>query len=231
MSEQPRYAIYFVPAADSALYRFGAALLGYDALGRTDVAQPQAMIDAIPDWHTLTDDPRRYGFHATLKAPFYLATGADEAELIAAFDKFAATPRAIPTITPVVKLLRFFVAIVNDAPNRDLTALADACVTDFESFRAPLSEKDRARRLKSKLTDNQIALLDRWGYPYVFEEFFFHMSLTGRITAEPQRIAELLAVQFAGIKQHSLTIDRLALLRQNHPAARFVAIRHLALTA
>lgn len=230
MSDQPRYAIYFVPAADSALYRFGTALLGYDALGRKDVSQPQALTDAIPDWHALTDDPRRYGFHATLKAPFYLGSGTDEAALIAAFEQFATTPRAIPIITPVVRLLRHFVAIVNDAPNPDLAALADACVAEFESFRAPLTAKDRERRLKSKLTGNQIALLDRWGYPYVFDEFFFHMSLTGRITAEPQRIAEFLAEQFAELGQRSLAIDRLALLKQDHPAARFAAIRHLPLT-
>lgn len=231
MSDQPRYAIYFVPAADSALYRFGTALLGYDALGRKDVGQPNALTGAVPNWNVLTEDPRRYGFHATLKAPFCLASGTDEAALIAAFEQFAATPRAVPVITPVVKLLRYFVAIVNDAPNPDLTALADACVTEFEPFRAPLSAKDRERRLKSKLTGNQIALLDRWGYPYVFDEFFFHMSLTGRITAEPQRIAEFLAAQFAELGQRSLVIDRLALLRQDHPDARFVAIRHLPLTA
>lgn len=231
MSDQPRYAIYYVPAADSALYRFGTALLGYDSLGRKDVSQPQAVTDAIPDWHALTEDPRRYSFHATLKAPFYLASGTDEAALIAAFEQFATTPRAIPVITPMVKLLGHFVAIVNDAPNPDLAALADACVTEFESFRAPLTAKDRERRLKSKLTGNQIALLDRWGYPYVFDEFFFHMSLTGRITAEPQQIVELLAARFAELGQRSLAIDRLALLRQDHPAARFAAIRHLPLTA
>ena len=231
MSDQPRYAIYFVPATDSELYRFGAALLGYDALGRTDVSQPKMLTNAVPDWHALTDDPRRYGFHATLKAPFYLASGTDEAALIAAFEHFATTPRAIPVITPVVRLLRYFVAIVNDAPNPDLAALADACVTEFESVRAPLTAKDRERRLKSKLTGNQIALLDRWGYPYVFEEFFFHMSLTGRITAKPQQIAERLAAEFTELGQRSLAIDHLALLRQDHPAARFAAIRHLPLTA
>lgn len=229
MSDQPRYAIYFVPAADSELYRFGTALLGYDALGSKDIAQPQALIDAIPDWHALTDDPRRYGFHATLKAPFYLASGTDEAALIATFEQFATTPRPIPVITPVVKLLRHFVAIVNGAPNRGLAALADACVTEFESFRAPLTAQDRERRLKSKLSDNQIALLDRWGYPYVFEEFFFHMSLTGRIATQPQQIAQLLAARFIELNQRSLAIDHLALLRQDRPAARFVAIRHLPL--
>lgn len=231
MSDQPRYAIYFVPAADSALYRFGADLLGYDALGKKDVAQPKALIAAIPDWHALTDDPRRYGFHATLKAPFYLAAGTSETTLITAFEQFVSAVRPIPVITPVVRLLKHFVAIVNDAPNPDLATLADACVTEFEPFRAPLTAKDRERRLKSKLSDNQIALLDRWGYPYVFEEFFFHMSLTGRIAAQPQQIADLLAARFAELNQHSLTIDRLALLRQDHPAAQFVAIRHLPLTA
>lgn len=231
MSDHPRYAIYFVPAADSRLYRFGTDLLGYDALAQRDATQPQVVVAAIPSWYALTDDPRRYGFHATLKAPFYLAPETDEAALVGAFENFAATRRPIPVIKPVVKLLRHFVAVVNDASNRDLAALADACVTYFEPFRAPLTQNDRERRLKSRLTDNQIGLLDRWGYPYVFEEFFFHMSLTGRIGAEPQRISEVLTARFAELRLDSIKIDRLALLRQDTPDSRFAAIRHLALTA
>ena len=212
------------------LYRFGASLLGYDALNAQLVTLPKSVVEAIPSWHKLTEDPRKYGFHATLKAPFRLSSGAVEADLVAAFEEFTGGCRTIPVIRPVARLLRHFIAIVNDAPNADLTRLADDCVTVFESFRAPLTLQDRERRLKSPLSSNQIAMLDRWGYPYVFEEFFFHMSLTGRIEhAARAQTLEVIAAQFARLDQQSLAIDRLALFRQDHPSAKFTAIRHIAL--
>lgn len=230
MSDDPRYAIYYVPEAESTLYRFGAALLGYDALNAQAIAQPNALVEAVSGWHELTEDPRKYGFHATMKAPFRLSSGASEADLVSAFEEFAEKSRTIPVIRPVARLLRHFVAIVNDAPNDDLAKLADDCVTAFEAFRAPLTPQDRKRRLQSPLSGNQIALLDRWGYPYVFEEFFFHMSLTGGIeSAAREQTLEVIATQFAKLDQPSLAIDRLALLRQDHPSAKFAAIRHLVL--
>ena len=102
MSNYPRYAIYYAPARGSDLDRFGAQLLGYDAFGGGDLPFPEGVTEATPDWHDLTADPRKYGFHATLKAPFSLAEGKTEAELFAACSTFAATPRAIPVFAPVV---------------------------------------------------------------------------------------------------------------------------------
>jgi len=102
MTDFPRYAIYFVPAPDSDLYRFGAGMLGYDAFSGEDLPFPDSIVDAVPDWHDLTHDPRKYGFHATLKAPFSLTPDKTEAELFAACSNFAATPRTIPVIKPVV---------------------------------------------------------------------------------------------------------------------------------
>src|SRR5688572_2758569 len=102
MADTARYAIYYVPAADSALHRFGAELLGYDAFSGEDLPFPVGILQAAPDWGDLTNDPRKYGFHATLKAPMSLASGKTEVELLAACAAFAATPRAIPQIRPVV---------------------------------------------------------------------------------------------------------------------------------
>ena len=231
MPDQPRYAIYYVPEGQSAFYRFGAATLGYDAIGKKEVQQPQSLKDAVDGWRELTEDPRRYGFHATLKAPFRLSSVANESSLLAAFEAFVKRPRTIPVIRPVVRLLRHFVAIFNDAPNSDLSALADACVIEFETFRAVLTAQDRERRLKSRLTPAQIALLDRWGYPYVFDEFFFHMSLTGRVPREQHdSVHAVLASQFALLSLQTLAIDQLALLRQDYSGASFHVIAQAALT-
>src|SRR5437764_13657697 len=102
MSDYPRYAIYYAPAHLSDLDRFGAQLLGYGAFGGDELSFPEGVTAAAPDWHDLTADPRKYGFHATLKAPFSVAPDKTEAEVFAACRTLAAAPRAIPVITPVV---------------------------------------------------------------------------------------------------------------------------------
>src|SRR6266436_2078374 len=79
MMTDPRYAIYFVPAPDTALYRFGAGALGYDCFTGADMATLDTLPVDAGAWRELTREPRRYGFHATLKAPFRLAEGRTEA--------------------------------------------------------------------------------------------------------------------------------------------------------
>lgn len=228
----PRYAIYHVPPADAALYRFGAALLGYDAFAPKDLEHPSQALNAFADWHELTVDPRKYGFHATLKAPFLLADGESEAGLAEAFDRFAATPREIPVIAPVVRSIGSFIAVVPDAAPAPLAKLADDCVTVFDPLRAPLTDHDRQRRLKSPLTPRQIEHLDRWGYPYVFEEFRFHMTLTGSLPAARREVVlPFLQGEFAKLGLATLAVGHVALLRQDTSDARFVVVRHAALRA
>ncbi|MDQ8726535.1 DUF1045 domain-containing protein [Bradyrhizobium sp. LHD-71] len=225
-----RYAIYFLPAATEALYRFGAALLGYDSFSGGDIEQPPQALKAFADWYELTADPRKYGFHATLKAPFLLADGHSQADLTAAFDRFAQTSRAIPVMTPVVRSIGSFIAVVPETPVASLMQLANDCVTVFEPYRAPLTDHDRARRLKSPLTLRQIEHLDQWGYPYVFEEFRFHMTLTGSLPAEKRdAVLPFLQGEFAKLSLASVAIDHIALLQQETSSSRFVVIRHAAL--
>lgn len=232
MSGPPRYAIYYVPAADAALYRFGAALVGYDAFAARDLDHPPQALQTFGDWHAQTADPRKYGFHATLKAPFLLKDGESEAGLGEAFDRFARTPRVIPVIAPIVRAIGSFIAIVPDAAVKPLAQLADDCVTAFEPYRAPLTAHDRQRRLKSPLTPRQIAHLDRWGYPYVFEEFRFHMTLTGSLPAATRdAVLPFLQGEFARLGLASLAVGHVALLRQEGTEARFVVLRHAALRA
>ena len=165
MADSPRYAIYYAPAPGSGLDRFGATLLGYDAFTGDDLPFPEGVLQATPDWRGLTGDPRKYGFHATLKAPMSLAPGRTEAELISTCEAFAAMPRAIPLIIPVVGSISGFIAVIPAEPPAELMRLAADCVTEFDSFRAPLTEADRARRNPSQLTPRQREHLDRWGYP------------------------------------------------------------------
>jgi putative phosphonate metabolism protein len=219
MTQFPRYAIYYAAARGSALDRFGAKHLGYDAWSGGDLPFP----DGLPaDWRELTADPRKYGFHATLKAPFALAPGQSETALVAACADFARMPRAIPTIAPMVHSISGFIAVVPAQPPVELEQLAADCVRAFDPYRAPLSLEDRARRKPERLTAQQRDYLDRWGYPYVMEEFRFHMTLTGRLdNARRGPVLALLNQRFQGISVRSLAIDSIALFKQTDAQSRF----------
>jgi putative phosphonate metabolism protein len=219
MAQFPRYAIYYAAPRGSVLDRFGAEHLGYDAWSGDDLPFP----DGLPaDWRELTHDPRKYGFHATLKAPFALAPGESEAALTAACSDFARKPRAMPVIAPVVDSISGFIAVVPGQPPDELVQFAADCVGAFEPFRAPLTPEDQARRKPEKLTQRQRDYLDRWGYPYVMDEFRFHMTLTGRLErARRGPVLDLLSERFQRIGLRSLRIDSIALFRQADAHARF----------
>jgi 2'-5' RNA ligase len=196
-------------------------------LGGEDLPFPDGMLQEVPDWRELTGDPRKYGFHATLKAPLSLAPGRTEAELVAACAAFASTPRAIPVISPVVGSISGFIAVIPAEPPPELIRLAADCVSEFDSFRAPLTESDRARRNPSQLTPRQREHLDRWGYPYAMEDFRFHMTLTGRLdAARRDPVLAMLADRFSACQLTTLPIDRIAVFRQENAASRFRVVGH-----
>jgi putative phosphonate metabolism protein len=226
----PRFAIYFVPPAGSALYRFGAAVLGYDCYTGETTEQPRDYELAQAEWAALTAEPRRYGFHATLKAPFRLRPELDPDDLLAGIRALAASMPTAPTLEPVVGLIGGFVAIVPAVQSAGLDRLAAECVTAFERFRLPLTAEEREKRMAAGLSPRQAANLDRFGYPYVFEEFRFHMTLTGRIGPERRAdIHALLQRQFAkACGLGAIRLNRLALVRQDHPDAAFRVIGHAA---
>jgi putative phosphonate metabolism protein len=217
----PRYAIYYTSEPGSDFDRFGAELLGYDATTGEDLSFPAEVLQ-LADWRELTRDPRKYGFHATLKAPLALVPGKTEVQLLAACEAFARTPRPIPVITPVVGSISGFIAVVPAKPSAELERLAGECVSEFDAFRAPLTAEDRARRNPSMLTPRQREHLDRWGYPYVMQDFRFHMTLTGRLP--PERHGAVLAMlkdRFSALDLKTLAIDRIALFRQDDADSRF----------
>jgi len=230
MTGFPRYAIYFAAGSDSALSRFGAELLGYDAYTGDELPFPREALEVAPDWRDVSADPRKYGFHATLKAPMALAPGRTDAELMAACAMFAGKARLIPTIRPVVDAISGFIAVIPAEPVDALQELAADCVREFDSFRAQLTAEDRARRRPEKLSERQRDYLDRWGYPYVMEEYRFHMTLTGRLDSERRgAILEMLRTRFATLRLGTLAIDRLSLFKQDDAKARFRIIGEWAL--
>jgi putative phosphonate metabolism protein len=222
MARYPRYAIYFASVRGDTLDRFGTEHLGYDAWTGEEVPFSSGVTNAEPDWRELTEDPRKYGFHATLKAPIALAQGRTEAELRTACAAFAQEPRRIPLIVPVVDAISGFIAVIPRERSTELEQLAADCVVAFDTFREPLTADERARRKPERLSERQRDYLDRWGYPYVMEEFRFHMTLTGRIELpKRERVLSMLRDRFSAIGLDHLAIDAIALFRQDDAPSRF----------
>ena len=209
-----RYAIYFAPRASDPLWAFGCAALGYDAATGSRVDFPDHPLLPGAPLEAWTAEARNYGFHATLKPPFALAAGADEGALGAAAHDFAAAQATFEVEPLRVAAIGAFVALITAGRSRALSRLADACVESFDRFRAPASAEERARRLQTPLTPRQIAHLDRWGYPYVFEDFRFHMTLSGPL-AEADRVRYIAAMSdlYASLAR-PLVVDGIALFGQ-----------------
>lgn len=217
-----RFAIYYIPDAASRLYRFGAAVLGYDCRTGQAIDFPPGAPSA---WANAVRAPQVYGFHATLKPPFRLRGGRTRGELESALDDFAAAHRTIDLGRVEVASLGPFVALTPAALSLELNDFAAACVRDFDGFRASMPEDERSRRLVPGLTPRQKMHLDRWGYPYVLDDFRFHMTLSGPL-AEPDLTQALgwLRRDFASLPEaHRVVLDRIVLVRQSD--GPFLSIR------
>lgn len=216
-----RVAVYYAPAPDDALWGAACSWLGRDPETAATLRQP-----ALHDIATLTESPRLYGFHATLKPPMRLATTYDlflaDAEAIAA--------RTAPFTLPPLHVadLSGFLALRETTPCPPLHALADACVAGLDTHRAPPDGAELARRRKHGLPPAQEAMLARWGYPHVMETWFFHMTLTRRLSAD-ERASVLPAAEahFAGVLGPR-QVEALTVFTQAAPDAPFLVAERLA---
>lgn len=217
-----RYALYFTPSASDPLTLAAQRWLGRNAFTGAALEQPVVNgLDAAAQ-AGLTADPRRYGFHATLKAPFALAEGRSEAELLAEIGRFAAEVEPFEIPQAVVGRLGSFFALVPGDHCEPLQAFAGEVVRRFERFRAPLTSADIARRKPDELTAEERQNLVQWGYPYVFETFRFHMTLTGRVPVERRAAVEAaLLTHFSDFHERPLAIEGLALFREPSRGADF----------
>lgn len=215
-----RYALYAAPAPDTPLWSFGSGVIGYDAATGADVALLPGFPFSRPDWSELTADPRVYGFHATLKAPFRLAPGTTLPQLLEASMVFAERRSSLDLHLRTV-LHHGFCALMTDGPRSDLHSLAADVVEAFEPFRAPLTAKELERRLPARLTPRQRSLLDTYGYPHVMEEFAFHMTLTGRLPPDlGDPVRDALAHAHAALDP-VFRLDALVVFEQPAPDQRF----------
>jgi putative phosphonate metabolism protein len=218
-----RYAIYFAPSPGSALESFGrrwfeeresAAALGLDPT----------------DFHEITETARHYGFHATLKPPFRLREGRTLQALLESAQRFAEARTAFvaPPLTPAS--LGRFIALRPTEPSPVLDRLASDCVREFDGFRCSPGETELARRRQAGLSARQESLLALWGYPYVQDEFRFHMTLTGPLEETKQtRLLTVLRDACADVAREPLTVDAVSIFVQEDRARPFRALKRLPL--
>ncbi len=231
IEECPRYAIYFASAAESALGLFGTGVLGRDAERDVEADLFPQLKTSFPDWRSHVTTAAHYGFHATLKPPFALAAGVNGPlvrEAVAALAK---------TLSPVVvghlqvSAIGRFIALVPVAPQVQLETIATRIVCELDPLRVPLSAEDRARRRPERLTVQQVSHLDTWGYPYVLDEFRFHMTLTGQLSDGVRTDAERILRGLYAPFDHAIEIRDVCIFMQANRAARFTLLDRIPLGA
>lgn len=200
-----RHAIYICPAQGSDLMRLAGRWLGRNVFKDRPREQPP-----VGNIAALTASPRRYGFHGTVVAPFRMAPERSVDELRTAIGTFCGREAPFQLPLQVGRLGPFF-ALVPTEPSAALNALANRAVEHFHPFRAAPTPDEVARREPERLTERQRAMLERWHYPYVFDEFRFHMTLTGPVPeGERPRVEAALHEHFSDVLAEPFIVDALA---------------------
>ena len=195
-----RIAVYFCPPADSRWAQLGADWLGWDPERGVATRPPH------PDW---VQRAQRYGFHATLKAPFRLRDPGSMPDFLHDLEKLARYHRRFELRLQLQNIEQFWAFSLTE-PNPALNLLEQSLVVDLDDYRAELNAQEMQKRLQHPLTERQHELLQRWGYPFVLDQFRFHMTLT---RADPEGAAQApLMEHFAEILDTPLPIDQLAVM-------------------
>jgi hypothetical protein len=220
-----RYAVYFAPRPGSAWWDAGSHWLGRCAATNALLA-PFQVADIAPELQQqFTAEPRRYGWHATLKAPFALGAGFSLDDLRGALRGIAASFPAFDMPALRVQRLGDFLALCADGDNAAINAVASACVTELNTLSAPLTPDElQRRRHKGRLSPHEDALLVRWGYPYVHECYRFHLSLTSNLqgldSSTVERLEHAARAWFGALPR--CRFDGLALFYEPTQGAEFV---------
>lgn len=226
MTNFKRFAVYYAPEP-GPLADFGAHWLGWDMVAGTHVPHPK--IEGL-DVAALTDTPRKYGLHGTVKPPFRLAPGRSLDDLAAGLD--AICSRMAPITLDGLELTRLggFLALTVMGDTTPLNHLAGCIVRDLDGFRAPLNQAELERRRKARLSPRQEELLALWGYPYVMDEFRFHITLTGKMPrAQAEQTHARLSPLIAPLLPRPFAVGALCLVGEDE-AGLFHLIHRYALS-
>ncbi|WP_158946424.1 DUF1045 domain-containing protein [Pseudodesulfovibrio cashew] len=223
-----RYGVYYAPEEGSELEQFGSRWLGRSAATGREIRQPGVPGLDREIVQILTQAPRLYGFHGTLVPPFPLCRGCSSEDFR---DKVAACARNLAPIDlgPLeLRVLGSFLALVpaEAAGMEGLRALHETCLLALHPFREPPSKAEMARRRARGLTPTQDRLLVRFGYPYVLEEYRFHLTLTDAVPDRERRAAllEYLEFETRPLREGAHPVRELCLFRQESPGEPFTIV-------
>ena len=183
-----RFAIYYAPPPESVWWAIGCDWLQRDPAAGATPAAP--IVPGLSRPLTeLTAEPRRYGWHATLVAPFRCQPQVEPQAMVQHVAEWAR--RQQPFLLPVqVARLDRFIALQPDESSAAarqaaaaMHALAAGAVHHCAALRAAPTPGELAKRRLQALSARQDELLQAWGYPYVLDEFRFHMTLSNSIDA------------------------------------------------
>lgn len=215
MSTGARYAVYILPPERHPLMRAGRQWLRPD--------------------RTHTAEPRRYGFHATLKAPMRLAAGCHPEAFLAAVAALAQRHAAFEMPRLQVAPLGRFLALQPEGAleaGHPLCRLAADAVLALDPWRAPPTLAEVARRRPEALSERQRALLDRHGYPYVLDEWRFHMTLSDAVAPDTlEALSREACAHFESALSQPLRCEDLAVCVQASPDEAFVLWQRVSVRA
>lgn len=176
MKMMKRFAVYYAPCPGSFADK-AAAWLGWDTRQGRAIAHPELGIPLAQ----ITTDPRKYGFHGTIRAPFRPATGVNPDHITDRVRTLAAGLAPVRLEGLALGVFHGFLALTPKGDTSALLTLAEAVVRGTNDLRAPLTDAEIARRRPETLTPRQQELLRLWGYPGVMEAFQFHLTLTNQL--------------------------------------------------
>jgi len=215
-----RYAICFTPPVGDPLSAAAASWLGRNVYSGEPVEPPSIAGLSLSEIAFHTAAPRRFGFHAMIMAPFRLAPGTDESQLLKALMHFTSAETPFEIERMEVARVGHCWALAPQVPSQVMHLLAGRIVQAFDRFRAPLGDEEIERSDPDRLTAPQFTNLHRWGDPFVMDEFRFHLKLTGLLNAAVERRLEApLRELFEPHLKEPLVVDSLALLIEEEAGA------------
>ncbi len=218
-----RYGLYFSPAPSSTLWEIGCKWLGRDAQSLRKYIQPEVAGISPAELFQLTNNPRRYGLHGTLKAPFRMQQTQSVQDLIKAVRIFCLARKTCVTPPLALHVIDNFFCLSPQQPSSQLNTLAADCVHQFMPFQAPATQDELIRRRTAGLSSQEEQNLIRWGYPYVMEQFRFHLTLSNKVVDANKRnlLQSSLMELFAGVLGKPLIIDAISIFVEPAPGDDF----------
>lgn len=205
-----RIALYWTPKHSTPLARAAA-----------DWLKEEVKIPCVTSEEAgrLVAAPNHYGFHATIKPPFKLRSRYVLEDVEREVALFVSEKQNKPFLLPCLEVARIgtFFCLRPKGESGQLKDFSAATVKRFDCFRKPAEEDEITRRRATGLTVHQDKLLLEWGYPFVLDQFRFHLTLTGNVQNPDhfQPLKQELLKRFTPSLQLPCSFDALSIFIQH----------------